>query len=129
MRRAEGVVDVYFAELGELLAEFGIVFLLALVEAEVLQHEHLTILKGRGLGWASGADGVGSERNRAAEQLGEAQGGRAKRELLLEALARRTAEVAHEDDASAFVDELFRWWAAQRGCGYRRSRRRLPPER
>ena len=54
MRRAERVVDVCFAELGELLAEFGIVFLLALVEAEVLQHEHLTILKGRGLGWASG---------------------------------------------------------------------------
>ena len=103
MRRAERVVDVCFAELGELLAEFGIVFLLALVEAEVLQHEHLTILKGRGLGLSVGADSVGSERNRAAEQLGEAQSGRAKRELLLEALARWTAEVAHEDDAGAFV--------------------------
>ena len=107
VRRAERVVDVCFAELGELLAELGIVLLLALVETKVLENQHLTILKGRCLGLGVWADGVGGERHGATEQLGEAQGRRAQRELLLEALARRTAEVAHEDDAGAFVDQFL----------------------
>lgn len=37
----------------------------------------------------------------------QAQGGWAERELLLEALARRTAEVAHENDARAVADKLL----------------------
>ena len=48
-----------------------------------------------------------AKRDGPAEQLGQALGGRAQRERLLEALARRTAEVAHEDDARAVVDELL----------------------
>ena len=44
---AEGVVDVDVAELGELRGEVGVVLLLVLVEAEVLQQQHVAVAAAR----------------------------------------------------------------------------------
>ena len=107
MRRAERVVDVGVTELGELLAKGGVVFLLALVEAQVLEQQHVARAKGSRLRLRVLANRIARERNRLAEELRQAKSSRAKRELLLEALARGAAEVAHEDDARAIADKLL----------------------
>ena len=107
MGGAERVVDVGVAELGELLAKRRVVLLLALVEAQVLEQEHVPLAKRRRLRLRVLAHRVARERDRLAEELRQAQGGRAQRELLLEALARRTTEVAHEDDARAVANKLL----------------------
>ena len=107
MGGAERVVDVGVAELGELLAKRRVVLLLALVEAQVLEQEHVPLAKRRRLLLRVLAHRVARERNWLAEKLRQTQGGWAQRELLLEALARRTAEVAHENDARAVADKLL----------------------
>ena len=107
MGSAERVIDVGVTELGELLAKRGVVFLLALVEAQVLEQEHVPLAKRRRLLLRILAHRVFCERDRLAEKLRQAQGGWAERELLLEALARRTTEVAHENDARAVADKLL----------------------
>ena len=101
VRGAERVVHVRLAERGQLLAERRVVLLLALVEAQVLQHQHVAVAQRRGLRLRVGPHGVGGEHDGPAQKLGQAQRGGAQRERLLEALAGRTAEVAHEDDARA----------------------------
>ena len=107
MRRAERVVDVGVAELGELLAKRRVVLLLALVEAQVLEQKHIPLAKRRRLRLRVLAHRVACERDRLAEELRQTQGSWAQRELLLEALARRTTEVAHEDDARSVADKLL----------------------
>ena len=107
MGGAERVVDVGVAELGELLAKRRVVLLLALVEAQVLKQEHVPLAKRRRLLLRVLAHRVARERDRLAEKLCQAQGSWAQRELLLEALARRTADVAHKDDARAVADKLL----------------------
>ena len=55
MAGAEGVVDVAVGQAGELLGERGVALLLALVEADVLQHDDPARLQGaRTSAWASG---------------------------------------------------------------------------
>ena len=107
VRGAERVVHVRLAERGQLLAERGIVLLLALVEAQVLHHQHVAVAQRRGLRAGVVAHRVGGEHHGLAHKLGELLGGGTQRERLLEALAGRTAEMAHEDDARAVVDELL----------------------
>ena len=107
MRRPERVVNVHLSELRELLAEGGIVLLLALVEAEVLHDEHLSVLQRGCLGERVVARDVRRERDGLAEHLGQVQGGGAQRELLLEPLPARAAAVAHEHHARTVADELL----------------------
>ncbi len=61
MRGAERVVDVHVGERGQLLAERGVVLLLALVEAQVLEHEHVAVAQRRGLRARVVAHRVGCE--------------------------------------------------------------------
>ena len=117
MRGAERVVDVHVAERGQFLAERGVVLLLALVEAQVLQHEHVAVAQRGGLRARVVAHRVGCEHDGLAQELGELLRGGAQRERLLEALARRAAEVAHEHDARALRDELLD--GGQRGADAR----------
>ena len=117
MRGAERVVDVHVAERGQLLAERGVVLLLALVEAQVLQHEHVAVAQRRGLRARVVAHRVGCEHDGLAQQLRELLGGGAQRERLFEALARRAAEMAHEHDARTLRDELLD--GGQRGADAR----------
>ena len=107
MGSAERVIDVGVTELGEFLAKCGVVFLLALVEAQVLEQKHVPLAKRRRLLLRVLAHRIARERDRLAEKLCQSQGSWTQRELLLEALARRTAEMAHEDDARTVADKLL----------------------
>ena len=107
VRGAERVVHVRLAERGQFLAERGIVLLLALVEAQVLHHQHVAVAQRGGFRAGVVAHRVGGEHHGLAHKLGELLGGGTQRERLLEALAGRTAEMAHEDDARAVVDEFL----------------------
>ena len=107
MRRAERVVDVDVGERGQLLAEGGVVLLLALVEAQVLEQQHVAVAQRGRLGLGILAHRVAREHDRLAEKLGKAQRGRAQAERLLVTGARRTSQVAHQDDARAVADELL----------------------
>ena len=117
MRCAERVVDVHVAERGQLLAERRVVLLLALVEAQVLHHEHVAVAQRRGLRLRVGPHRVGGEHDGLAEKLGQALGGGAQRERFLEALAGRSSEVAHEDDARALLHQTLD--GGQRGADAR----------
>ena len=107
MSRAEGVVHVQIAQCRQLLAEGRVVLLLALIEAQVLQQQHVPVGQGRHLGPGVLAHGVGGEGHVAAQKLGQARGGRAQRELLLEALSGRAAQMAHEHHVGTPVHELL----------------------
>ena len=106
MRGAERVVDVHVAERGQLLAERRVVLLLALVEADVLQQQHVTVFQ-RVDGFLSRrSDKLAREHDVAAEQLLQTARDGAQAEGLLEALPRRSAAVAREDHSGAVADEL-----------------------
>ena len=81
MRGREGIADEDVAELGQLRGEGRIVLLLALVEAQVLQHGDVAVLqRGHHLGRRL-ADAVGREGDRLAEQLAQLVGHRLQRIL------------------------------------------------
>ena len=120
MRGAEGVVDVDVAEPaqrgaegGDLVGvrlEAGAVLLLDLallldVEAEVLEQQDLAGLERGGGGLGDGADAILGEGDGAAQQALELGGDGAQRELV-DALAVGTAEVRHQDDAGAGVQDV-----------------------
>ena len=98
--RTEGVVHVDLAETGELGGELGVVLLLALVETQVLDDEHLAV--GQGLGGRNGivAADILHVGDGLAQQLREARGDRGHGVGLFVAGARRTTEVAHGDYAA-----------------------------
>ena len=107
MRGAEGVEHEDVAVGSELLGDLGVVLLLALVEADVLEHQDVTRLDlGNG---SSGllAVGVVNELHVIAGKLGELLGGRLERELGLGTVALGAAEVAHEHDAGAVLLEVL----------------------
>ena len=125
---AERVVHVrHRPASASILAERRVVLLLALVEAQVLHHQQRRRRAGAAaLRLRVSAHGVRGERDRGlAQQLAQAlRRPGASVNCPFEALARRTAQVAHEHDARAARDELFGWSAAPRGCACRRSPRR-----
>ncbi len=100
---AEGVVDVHVAERGEFGGELGVVLLLARVEADVFEQQHVAGLQRRDRGRHVRPDDVARGLlHRHAEQFAELGGDLVHREVL--ALFGRgllwPAEVAHRDHAS-----------------------------
>ena len=121
VRGAEGVVDVGVGEVGQLAGRTrGRSSSRACRSGGSPAAAPRRPRRRRGLGLGVGSDGVGRETQQGGRAARRGAAAGRKRERLLEALARRTAEVAREDDAGAVADELVRWWAAPRGCGYRR---------
>lgn len=109
VRGAERVVHVRLAERGQFLAERGIVLLLALVEAQVLHHQHVAVAQRGGFRAGRRRPPCRWQQHTGAWPISSESfwGGGTQRERLLEALAGRTAEMAHEDDARAVVDEFL----------------------
>ena len=104
---AKGVEDEDVAVRSERLGDLGVVLLLALVEADVLENEDLAGLESLDSGSGLLAVRVGDEGHIKAGKLGELGGDGLEGELGLEAGAVRTAEVAHEDDAGVVVDQVL----------------------
>ena len=110
---AKGVVDVDVAQGGQLAHEGEVVALLALVEAQVLEHHHLAVLEGKGCGEGLLAgDGAAHQGDRLAQQLDEAHGRGHHGELAFEHAACGAAEVACDDHAGLVLDQV-----AQSGQG------------
>ena len=107
VRGAERVVHIHIAQLSKHLAELGVVFLLTLVETEVFEHNDFAVGKRRDLRLGIIAHGIGGEGDRGIDELAQTRSSRRKRELILKALARRTAQVAHEHDLRAALHEIF----------------------
>ena len=107
MRGTEGVEHEDVAVGGEGLGDLGVVLLLALVKADVLEDEDLAVLKRVHGGLGLLAVGVVDELHVIAGKLGELVGGGLQGELRLGAVALGAAEVAHEDDLGALVLEVL----------------------
>ena len=103
MRGAERVVYVKIGKRSKLFAKCRVVFLLALVEAKILEHDDTTIGQIRRLGPGIFADGIGSKDNGSVDNLGKTRGSRRQGEFLLVAFARRTSKMAHQDDPRSML--------------------------
>ena len=110
--RAEGVVDVKLGGAEELLGEGGIVLFLLGMEADIFQEEDIARLEGGAELVGFGADAVGRELDRFAQDFGEVGGNRLEGILLLR-LALGAAEVAGEDEGGALFQKKL-----QRGQGF-----------
>ena len=107
MSRAKSVKNEDVAIRSESLGDLGIVLLLALVEADVLEHEDLARLKsGNGVSGLL-AIGVVNKGDVETGELGELGGNRSERELGLGAVALGTTKVAHEDNAGVVLDKVL----------------------
>ena len=105
VRGAEGVVHVDLGVGGERAAEGVVVVLLAGVEAQVLQHRHLPVAQvGHHLARPVAHRLVGED-DVAAEQGGEARGGRLQRVRRV-GIAVGTAQVRGEDHPRVVIDEV-----------------------
>ena len=100
MRGREGVIDVEIAAAGKLLREVGIVLLLALVEAQVLQHGDFARAQRVDRALGGGADALGHELYGACEQVAELCCNRVQRERRIGAFL-GTPEVRDDDHARA----------------------------
>ena len=105
VRRAEGVVDVDVAVAGQRRREAGVVGLLLVVEAEVLQEQQLTGLEAVDGIHGPDADGVTGGRHGPLEELGEVLGHGAQAQRVAD-LALRPSEVAHEHDGGAVLEQV-----------------------
>lgn len=103
---AEGIENEDVTIGSELLGDLGIVLLLTLVKTDVLENEDLARLDGGDSLGGLLAIRVGNKSNVKARELSELLGDRLEGKLGLEASALRTAEVAHEDDASVVLNEV-----------------------
>jgi len=102
---AEGVVTVDVGHRGQRGGEFGVALLLAGIEAEVLQHQHAAVGQCGGLGPGVVADRVGGEGHVLAQQFAQPDGRRLQTELDIAGVALGSAQVAHQDQASAALDD------------------------
>ncbi|HLO68187.1 MAG TPA: hypothetical protein VK188_14275 [Holophaga sp.] len=102
---AEGVVHVGVREAGQGLGELLLVLRLALVEAQVLQQQHLARLQGGGLGLHLLAGHAGGQRHVQAQAL-QVRGHGGHAELGLETFALGSAQVGAEDDGGAAVQQV-----------------------
>ena len=105
MGGGEGVVHVYVAELGELFDKGRIVLFLALMEAGVLQQQHVAVVhfgdcRGRSL-----ADAVGAEGDRAVDDVRDRRGDGFQRIGLVRP-ALGPAEMRQQNDLAALVRDL-----------------------
>ena len=103
---AEGVEDEDVAVGSEGLGDLGVVLLLALVEADVLEDEDVAGLEGVDGLLGLLAVGVLDELHVEAGELSELLGGGAQGKLGLEAGAIGTAKVAHQDDLGVVLLEV-----------------------
>ncbi len=106
MGRAKGVIDINIAEPGQLFGEVGIVLLFFLMEAEIFQQKNITVFQLSGEFVDFRADAVRRERHRLVQQFGQSAGGRLERIPRLRA-AFGTAEMAHENEAAAAIQDAF----------------------
>ena len=107
MRGAEGVEHEDVAIGGKGLGDLGVVLLLALVEADVLEHQDVARLeRGHGLGGLL-AIGVVDEIHVEAGELSELVGSRLERELGLGAIALGATEMAHENDLGVVLLQIL----------------------
>src|SRR6185369_9330981 len=102
VRDGEGVVHVDLAAVYQRLGEIGVVFLLPLVEAEVLQHDDVARLHGVDQGAHAVADAVGGELDLLAQEPGE-PGGRGGHGVFLLTLPLGAAQVRGEHDLRLLV--------------------------
>ena len=101
----KGVVDIDVAELGELRDMGRIVLLLALVEAGVLQEQHVAVLHFGDRVGGRLADAVGGKGDRALDDVGDRRGDGPQRIGLVRP-ALGTAEMREKNDLAAFVRDL-----------------------
>ena len=106
MRRAEGVVDEEVGRRGELLRELGHVLLLLLVEARVLEEEHVAVGHLADARGDAVADAVRRHHDVLAEQLRQARSHGAERELVLGAVL-RAAQVGRQQHLRALLHEVL----------------------
>ena len=124
----ERVIDVDVRERRERRGERRVVRLLAGMEAQVLEQQHVAIGKRvHGL-FGDRSDAVGRELDADAEQLGETRAHRSQAQLAME-LALRPAEVRAHDDARAARTQRLDRRQRPRGCGCRRRSCRRRAER
>ena len=102
MDRAEGVGDIDLGQVGQGLGKGGVVFLLALVKAQVFQQHDLAGLKGCGLGLGVRADDVFGEEDLSAQQLAEMLGDRGQGQRFLP-LPLGLAQVGAGDDGRVLL--------------------------
>jgi len=97
VRGAEGVVHEDVTQLAQFGRQFGLVLLLAQVQAAVLQHDELAGFDAHAIG------PVRDHRNAAAHEFAHARGHRGQRVLGLELALGRAAQVAGDHDGGTGV--------------------------
>ena len=105
MGGGEGVIDIDVAELGELVDMGRIVLLLALMEAGVLEQEHVAVLHFGDRVVGRLADAVGRESDRPLDDVGDSGGDGLERIGLVRA-ALGPAEMREQNDLAAFVRDF-----------------------
>ena len=106
---AEGVGDVdavCAGQIGQCLGKGGIVLLLALLKAQVLQQHDLTGLKGGGLGLGVLAHHIAGENDALAQQLLQTFGHRGQAQLRLD-FALGLAQMGAGDDGCALIQQIL----------------------
>ena len=106
MGAAEGVHDVDVAQFGQLLGHAGVVLGLALVEAGVFQHQHLTGLERLGGRLCLGTGGHAHKFHRRADERGQMVGGHLHAVFGVRAILGAT-QMAHEDHGCAVVEQIL----------------------
>ena len=105
VRGGKSVVDVKIAELGQRGGEGHVVGFLALVEAQILQHQHVTVFQRRDRFLGRGPDAVLGEGDRAAAQrFAQRRRDGTQRQRRVTSLG--PAEMRHHDDARALLRQL-----------------------
>ena len=105
VRGRECVVDIDVAELGERSDEGRIVLFFLLVEAGVLEQQHVAVLHRRDRGLRYGADAIGGEPDRPAESSATRRGDRPQR-IGRVGPALGAAEMGEQNDLAALVGDL-----------------------
>ena len=106
MRRTEGIVHVDIGERRQRARELRIVLLLALVEADVLEHQDFARLQLARRGLGLGADAGVDRANRRAEQLRQMGSHRGVAQVLGN-LPAGAAAVGADHDAGAVVAQVL----------------------
>ena len=106
---AEGVRDIHAVSAGQVgqgLGKGGVVLLLALLEAQILQQHQLAGLQGRGLGLGVGAHHVGGKDDLPAQQLLQTMSHGGQGQCGLD-LTLGLAQVGAGDDSSTLVQQIL----------------------
>ena len=105
--RTESIVHIEGGIAEQGLGELGVVLLFLLVETDVVEQHHVTILQGLAGGGGGFTDGFGDEGNGLAQVAGEALGGSGQGELGLVAGSFGAAQVGAENEAGAVLEQVL----------------------